>query len=264
MEDDSGNLYRRVDEDDSEPPPKSVSKSRKTTPEPVPKKKSLKVTFSEPEVPKQKTPSKKQKSIAEPAAEEVDEVHDEAWMRENTAKDREAKYKKCKRFCKQYERELRKAHRENLEPLMLADALLTEAAATRSRWLGLGKKELTEGAQLQKAVDPLRESGIKSYERAMAIVRNLSAEDAERFWAIQKRNKSATCFDEIKTKKQYKDDNSGSSASVGGVPIGEEESSDEEDQVSSATESAEDTASSQATTTATTQEVVNDVEMESQ
>jgi len=87
----------------------------------------------------------------------------------------------------------------------LADAAMTDAASTLSRYKGLKRKQETLDKQLTKAVDPLYASGEKKYKEALALIEKLSPEDTEKFWKAQERNKNAKSYEELLTKKAWKD-----------------------------------------------------------
>lgn len=133
-----------------------------------------------------------------------DEITSVEEMKDKKKKEESKRYRQCKKFVKDYERELKKS--EEVPEWKQADELFTQAASIGARLHGLTKSSLKGDSHLLKAIPKLRATGEKKFEQAQKIISKLSPEDAEKFWAIQVRNKNSKTFDELVTKTKHKED----------------------------------------------------------
>jgi len=126
-------------------------------------------------------------------------------MKRLAQKERQKTYRIAKKFVKEYERERLKEQWENMTPVEKADALMTKAASIKGRYVGLKEKQFEEDKHkhLQRAIEPLRIKGEEAFNAAMEIVNSLSDEEKELFWQKQERNRGATQFTDLVTKKDY-------------------------------------------------------------
>jgi hypothetical protein len=84
-----------------------------------------------------------------------------------------------------------------------ADQLWTTAASTLVKYKGLQAAALPEGSRLVQAIPRLYEDGEKKYRAGCDMIKQLSPEDLDKFWSAQERNKGASKFEELITKKEY-------------------------------------------------------------
>lgn len=128
---------------------------------------------------------------------------DENYLREQKEKEEEKTYKRYKRMVRQYEKKKQKKQEKQLDLWEKADRLMTNAASIHARWNALRNINLDDQNHLAKAVNPLRERGVREFREAMDIVHTLSDEDKEKFWNSQARNRDAKCFEDLVTKKAF-------------------------------------------------------------
>jgi hypothetical protein len=109
------------------------------------------------------------------------------------------KYQECKRFVKEFERKISQQKFAELPMWKKADLELIGAACISLKY----RKEASKHNCNRELYDQMKECGIRKYNTAMAILKELPEKELKLFWESQVRNKNATCFEELITKREY-------------------------------------------------------------
>jgi len=127
--------------------------------------------------------------------------------REAAERETEKTHKYFAKMLRDYNKKKKETKNKTMSLVEKADKKMTEAASVIPRVAGHEKSDFEKpGAQhLRHASGPLSQTGQTYYKEALDFIEQMSPEEKEQFWVLQERNKNATCYEELITKKDWKE-----------------------------------------------------------